>query len=407
MRSTLLVLALGACGNSLPPLPPACETPVQGTSVTFRLIAKTQGPAILVTSPPHDLRRFVIEQSGRILLLGDGGGFAPTPFLDLSADAGGPVQCCGEQGLLGLAFHPNFATNHTFYVFYTTASANILARYQVSATNPDVADPATGTILISIPDFASNHNGGMLEFGKDGYLYIGTGDGGGGGDPMHNGQNAHALLGKLLRIDVDKPTAGKPYGIPSKNPFADGVAGAPEVYYMGLRNPWRWSFDRMTGDLWIGDVGQDRIEELDVIPAGTAPGLNFGWNMYEGEECYASPCDPGGKTMPAFTKTHDEGWCSMIAGQVYRGGCYPDLADQHFFTDYCKHELWTGTRTGTTTTFAPVASVHYIDGTGMHDGTPGTPSSLHDDARGELYLTTTDLPDTQINGGVWQLEAGP
>ena len=406
MRSWLLLLTFGACGGGLPPLPAACEMPIQGTSVTFRLIAKTQGPAILVTSPPHDLRRFVIEQSGRILMLTDTG-VAPTPFLDLSADAGGPVQCCGEQGLLGLAFHPNFATNHTFYVFYTTATTNVLARYKVSATNPDVADPASGEVMISIADFASNHNGGMLEFGKDGYLYIGTGDGGGGGDPMHNGQNPMALLGKLLRIDVDKPVNGKLYGIPAKNPFADGTAGAPEVYDMGLRNPWRWSVDRMTGDLWIGDVGQDTIEEMDVIPAGTPPGLNFGWNMYEGESCFSSPCDPAGKTMPSFTKTHDEGWCSMIAGQVYRGGCYPDIAGQHFFTDYCKHELWTGVRSGGSTTFQPVANVHYIDESGTHDGAPPTPSSLHDDARGELYMTTTDLPSTQINGGVWQLEAGP
>src|SRR5262245_22064712 len=189
MRHVALALAvLGGCGgDDAPSLPPACAAPVNGTSITFREVARTRGAALLVTSPPNDIRRFVVEQDGRILLMTESG-VSTTPFLDVSD----LIACCGEQGLLGLAFHPKFATNGQFFVFYTTSDANIVARYQVSATNRDVADPASGMIVLSIPDFASNHNGGMMEFGSDGLLYIGTGDGGGGGDPQHNGQNPNA-----------------------------------------------------------------------------------------------------------------------------------------------------------------------------------------------------------------------
>lgn len=348
-----------------------CKQPIAGSNVSFRLVAETQGAAILVTSPPNDIRRFVVEQEGRIKLLEDTG-LMPTPFLDISNDD--TFACCGERGLLGLAFHPQFATNHTFFIFYTTADANILARYKVSATNPDLADPASREILVSIPDFAGNHNGGMLDFGPDGKLYFGTGDGGGGGDPMHNGQNTTAQLGKLLRLDVD--TAG----------------AVPEAYLIGMRNPWRFAFDRMTHDLWIGDVGQDEVEELDMIPASTKGPLNLGWNMYEGTKCYEPPCDATDKTMPVFEETHANGWCSIIGGDVYRGGCYPDLVGTYFFTDYCKHQLYTATKTGSTVTVSPS-----IDA-------PPTPSSLHADARGELFLTTTTANGSDLRGGVYQLE---
>jgi glucose/arabinose dehydrogenase len=402
MALSLAVLA--GCGNSdhSVPLPKACEVPVSGTKITFRLVAETQGAALLVTSPPNDVRRFVVEQEGRIKLLADTG-LSATPFLDLTRD---PMFAAGgEQGLLGLAFHPQFATNRTFFIFYTTGDANKVARYQVSATDPSTADAATRTEILSIPDFASNHNGGMMEFGPDGYLYIGTGDGGGGGDPMKTAQDPNALLGKMLRIDVDKKENGKEYGIPPGNPFASG-GGAPEVWALGLRNPWRWSFDRGTGDLWIGDVGQGEVEELTMIPAGTTGTLNFGWSKYEGTSCFDPPCDAAGKTMPQYEETHGNGWCSVIGGQVYRGSCYPDMVGTYYFTDYCDPQLMTAKRNGNNLDVVQV-DTSYLDANGMHDGPPGGPSSLHADSRGELFLTTTTTPAAANRGGVWHVEAGP
>ena len=396
MRRAALALAfLGACGEDTPSLPPACEAPVAGSAITFRFLTQTQGAALLVTSPPHDLRRFVVERDGRIKLLTDTG-LAPAAFLDVTAK----ITAGGEQGLLGLAFHPKFASNGTFFVFYTLDDANVVERFTVSAMNPDVADPASGVVVLSIPDFAGNHNGGMIEFGPDGFLYIGTGDGGGGGDPQRTGQDPNRLLGKLLRIDVDKKAADKEYGIPAGNPFASG-GGAPEVYVMGLRNPWRWSFDK-NGDLYIGDVGQNMIEELTMLPAGEIAGKNLGWNMYEGESCFAPPCDPAGKVMPQFAINQSSGWCSVIGGQTYRGGCYPDIVGKHYFTDYCSHELRAATRMGAGLTVETIATVDFIDAQGQtRTGMPVTPTSLHADARGELYLTT------EQPGAIYKLEAHP
>jgi len=401
MRYVALALALLGCGgDETPSLPPACEAPVHGTTITFREVARTKSAALLVTSPPNDVRRFVLERDGLIEQLTDTG-ISPTLFLDVS----NIIQAGGEQGLLGLAFHPKYASNGTFFVFYTTADANVLARYTVSKMNPEVADPASAKVVLSIPDFAGNHNGGMIEFGKDGYLYIGTGDGGGGGDPMKTGQNPNALLGKILRIDVDKKEGGKEYGIPSGNPYAK-AGGAPEVLIMGVRNPWRWSFDRTTGDLWIGDVGQDAVEELNVIPTGKAAGMNLGWSMYEGANCYSQPCDPAGMAMPAIQKTHSgDAWCAVIAGQVYRGSCYPDVVGTHYMTDYCAHELVAVKQNGTALA-EEKPTTHYADAQGIHDGVPPTPSSLHADARGELYLTTEQVSGSQTQGGIFHLEAG-
>ena len=355
--------------------------PVHGTSITFRYVAETQDAALLVTSPPDDVRRFVVEQQGRIKIITDTG---LVTFLDIGNDS--DFACCGEQGLLGLAFHPKYATNGRFFIFYTTSNKNIVAEYKVSATDPNAADPASKKMVLSIDDFASNHNGGMMEFGpKDGKLYIGTGDGGGGGDPNQNGQNPTAQLGKILRLDVD-------------------AAGAtPENYIIGVRNPWRWSFDRETGDLYIGDVGQNLIEEVDFVPAGTPAGMNLGWNMYEASGCYAPPCDATGKTMPVYERTHNDGWCSVIGGQVYRGSCYPDIVGRYYFTDYCAHELISAVKMGTTLGGFEGPTTNWIDKDGvMHAGVPDGPSSLHADARGELFLTRTGT-----RGGVYHLEAGP
>jgi hypothetical protein len=253
------------------------------------------------------------------------------------------------------------------------------------------ADPASEEVILAIPDYASNHNAGMIEFGDDGYLYVSTGDGGGGFDPNRNGQSTTALLAKILRLDVDHPASGKPYGIPADNPFVSG-GGAPEVFVYGLRNPWRWSFDAATGDMWIGDVGQTAQEELDFLPAGHQAGKNLGWSMYEASDCVGNyTCDPTDKVFPVDARDHvTTAWRAIIGGQVYRGQCYPDLVGQYFYTDYLAGGLSRATRDAT-------GNVTITDLAGTF---PSNASSLHAAARGEMYLTTTD-------GDVYHLEAAP
>jgi glucose/arabinose dehydrogenase len=418
MRNTALVLVLAAaCGGgggnngkkdaaTDPPddMGPTIDapaligcTPVNGTTVSVRMIGQVSGSAVLATSPPNDGRLFVLEQQGRIRIF-ENEMLKTEAYLDIDNLANGGDGASGsEQGLLGLAFHPDFANNRQFFVYYTTNNANIVARYTQSATDPNKADP-TGEIILSIPDFASNHNGGMIEFGpKDGFLYIGTGDGGGGGDPNRTAQDTNSLLGKILRIDVNAEANGKKYSIPSDNPFATS-GGAPEVFVYGLRNPWRWSFDRMTGDLWIGDVGQgpsNAFEEVNVLKDGQAAGKNLGWSMYEGTRCFGNyTCNTAGISMPAVTKsgTGGDNWHSVIGGQVYRGACFPDLQGYYFFTDYSARPLMRGKleNDGTVTT------VTLPQPTGWPQG----PTSIHADARGELFITNTQ-------GRVYQIEAGP
>jgi len=388
------------------PVRPPC-VPVAGSTLSTRpLAAAVTGSAVLATAPPGDDRLFVVEQRGAIRVYHDEQ-LAAAPFLDLTAAAGGPVITGGELGLLGLAFHPAYATNGQLFVFYTARKlgdpqhlySDVVARYTVSAADPDRADPR-GTIVLAIDDFASTHNGGMLEFGRDGYLYIGTGDGGGQGDPQGNAQNPDALLGKVLRIDVDHPAAGKQYGIPADNPFAAG-GGRPEVFMLGVRNPWRWSFDAATGDLWLGDVGQAQVEELDVLAAGSQRGANLGWNMFEGHGCCQTqtdqcletvtrPCDPAGKTFALDERSHASGWQAIVGGQVYRGACYPDLVGWYLYTDYVHGGLSKARLGGDGT-------LEVVDLSGTF---PVMPSSIHADGRGELYETTTA-------GTVHHIEAGP
>lgn len=412
------VLACGACGDNKTVTPPMIDAPPlmppPGQPV-WRQVVTTQGSAILVTAPAGDTRQFVIEQEGRIRII-DKGVYQDLnkPFLDISGNSDGPVLCCGEQGLLGLAFHPDYANNRQFFVSYTAANlapnhgddlyVDVIVRYTTKANDPDHADPASATPILAIPDFAVNHNGGMLEFGPDGFLYLGTGDGGKANDPNSNGQNPNALLGKILRIDVDHPSGGRPYGIPADNPFAAG-GGAPEVFILGTRNPWRWTFDKQTGDMWIGDVGQDTIEELDYLPAGHQAGANLGWSTYEGLNCFHGPCDSVAQTEPVFFKTHAQGWCSTIGGQVYRGATYPSLIGTYVFTDYCAHTMNEAkVQADGSVQFAEVpATMIQLDGQ-VFDQTPGTPSSLHDDGTGELFLTTVTCCGTSATGAVWKLE---
>ncbi|MCA9679074.1 MAG: PQQ-dependent sugar dehydrogenase, partial [Myxococcales bacterium] len=359
--------------------------PQAGTTVSTEVVATGLVRPVLVTAPPGDRRLFVVEQRGTIQIIDDGERQA-TPFLDLRADGGGPVLDVGnEQGLLGLAFHPDFAENHRFFVYYTRTpdGDNVVAEYRLSATDGRVADPASAKILLVVDDFATNHNGGMIEFGPDGYLYIGDGDGGSGDDPHENGQDPSVLLGSLMRIDVDRTTGARPYGIPATNPYAASPDGPtdprPEIWAIGLRNPWRWSFDAATGDLYIGDVGQDAREEIDVQPATSTGGDNYGWDDLEGTRCHepTTGCATAGKVAPVAEYTHP-GWCSIIGGQVYRGSCFPDLQGWYFYSDYCHKQLWAFTAG------AP------DDDRQVTPALPGAVTSIHADALGELYVTGFD-----------------
>jgi glucose/arabinose dehydrogenase len=321
-----------------PTAPPASEPAAASTGgVTIKLeeiVGDLKSPVFLTHAGDKSNRMFVVEKKGTIAILRDGQR-AATPFLDVSAliTSGG-----SEQGLLGLAFHPDYASNRRFFVYYTASNGdNTLARYTVS-DNPDVADPASATVLFAQPDFAANHNGGMLAFGPDGYLYVGLGDGGGGGDPQSNGQKRSTLLGKLLRLDV---SGDEPYTIPADNPWPTGADGArPEIWAYGLRNPWRFSFDRATGDLYIGDVGQNAYEEIDFQPAGAAGGLNYGWSVREAQHCFrANTCESSGTVDPVAEYSHDQG-CSVTGGYVYRGAAFPSMVGLYIFGDYCSGTIW-------------------------------------------------------------------
>jgi glucose/arabinose dehydrogenase len=378
------------------PTLPACANPVSGSTVTLRKINEIPnnitGIATLATAPPNDPRLFVLDIDGVIQIFKDEV-LGPQPFIDLSVDSGGPVVTGNEMGLLGLAFHPQYATNGEFFVYYVTgplgALRDVVARCRVSPTDPDRAEAATCIEVLSIPDPAVNHNGGMIEFGSDGYLYIGTGDGGGNSNEGRS-QDLSLLLGKMLRIDIDHPAPGKQYGIPADNPYAAG-GGAPEIFMLGLRNPWRWSFDRGTGDLWIGDVGKASIEELDVLTPAQQNGANLGWSIYEGSRCNTPPCDPAGKVFPLDQRERAAtGWAAIVAGQVYRGTCYPDLVGWHFYSDDTVGGL-------AKARLRPDGTLEVVDLTGVF---PRRPVSLHADARGELYMT-------DVSGFVYHLEAGP
>ncbi len=278
-------------------------------------------------------RLFILQQGGRVLIH-DGSALSPEPFLDLTS----VVSCCGERGLLGLAFHPDYRRNGRLFVNYTEGGETVISELSVSA-DPNRADAGSERELLRFAQPFSNHNGGHLAFGPDGFLYIASGDGGSGGDPQNNGQSLGTLLGKILRIDVDR---GAPYGIPPGNPFAAG-GGADEIWAYGLRNPWRFSFDRKTGDLYIGDVGQNRIEEIDFQRASSGGGENYGWRRMEGAQCFepAAGCDDGTLTLPVLQYDHGQG-CSVTAGFRYRGPEADTLPRFFVFGDFCSGRIWGG-----------------------------------------------------------------
>lgn len=305
--------------------------------IPFKLVQVANGyikPLDLQNS--GDERLFVVSQPGVIYILDSMKTKLPVPFLDINAKV---IDSGNERGLLGLAFHPNYKQNGYFYVNYSRNNDGYttISRFKVSA-DPNIAD-TTEQILLTVPQPYSNHNGGCMQFGPDGYLYIGLGDGGSGGDPQANAQNPKKYLGKMLRIDVDN---GTPYGIPPDNPFINNPDTLAEIWALGLRNPWRYSFDKLTGDFYIADVGQDIWEEVDFQPAGAKGGLNYGWRCFEGNATYnQTGCGPAsGYVFPIHVHKHPTDGCSITGGYVYRGNKYPGLYGKYLFTDYCTGIIW-------------------------------------------------------------------
>ncbi|HVE78350.1 MAG TPA: PQQ-dependent sugar dehydrogenase, partial [Gemmatimonadaceae bacterium] len=325
-----------------------------------------------LAAPAGDSRLYIVEQPGRIRVV-ENGQLRATPFLDISSR----VRCCGEQGLLSVAFDPTYATTGFFYVYYTNASGDIVVERYTAAPAAAVAS-TTATPVITVEHRAfTNHNGGLLMFGPDGMLYIGTGDGGGGGDPFNAGQNLGSLLGKLLRIDVRT----LPYSVPATNPFVGQAGRRGEIWAYGLRNPWRYDFDVPPGtggrtDLYVADVGQNRYEEVNVATSNP-PGINYGWNIMEAGHCYptGTSCSDAGLERPAVEYSHAEG-CSVTGGYVYRGAALPEVAGQYFYSDYCAGWL---------------ASLSGDDAGGFTARRWDVPSagnvlSFGEDAAGELYV---------------------
>ncbi len=333
--------ALVTASPSVTTVPPFDPTAV---SVTIEPLTLLDGaPLAFAAAPDGSGRVFVATKDGRILIL-RGDKVDPVPLLDIRRLVSGG----GEQGLLGIAVRPDFPSDPRVFVDYTNDRGHtVVASYRISTTTPDAVDPSTATTILTVEQPYANHNGGAVAFGPDGMLYVSFGDGGSGGDPHGNGQNPDTLLGKILRLDVGTGASGSPpYVVPPDNPFVDRGGARPEIWLTGLRNPWRISFDRTTGDLWIGDVGQSAWEEIDVARAGVG-GLNFGWNVTEGSHCYspATKCPTTGLTPPVADYGHDLG-CTVIGGFVYRGAAQPLLAGGYLFADYCSGRIWAIPTTG-------------------------------------------------------------
>jgi len=394
-KSFFSALALGllfaACGggggSATPPFPLHLERIDQGLSLSF---------PVFLTAPRGDTARlFVVEKGGKIKVVNKATGSLIGTFLDIST----LVSAGGEQGLLGLAFDPQYATNGRFYVSYTDQTGignSVIARYLVSP-DPNVAVSTADLIILTVTQPFANHNGGMITFGADGMLYIGFGDGGSAGDPGNRAQNPNELLGKLLRIDVSHSTSTPPvYAIPPDNPFVGQSGVREEIWSLGLRNPWRYSFDRQMGDLYIADVGQGNWEEVDVATSagGGGRGINFGWNVMEGSHCFSfspsSGCNMTGLTQPRLEYDHSNGACSITGGYAYRGAAIPALQGTYLYGDFCagfvrSFQLVNGTAT------------QLFDWAALRPG--GNITSFGEDAAGELYIMTA-------GGGLYRIAPG-
>ncbi len=364
----LLALTFAGCGSDSTgpddgPLPPGLTltlVPFVGTGLTA---------PVFLAQPLDDGRIFVVEQAGIIRVIRDG---VPqtTPFLDIRSRVGSG----GERGMLSVAFHPQYPTNKYFYVYFTALNGDIRIERFTTTANAEVADPATARLIITSPhsQFA-NHNGGLVAFGPDGMLWTAFGDGGGGGDPLGNGQNYNSLLGSLIRIDVN---AGDPYAIPANNPFVGQAGRRGEIWAKGLRNPWRFAFDGPAGILYIADVGQNAREEVNAQSIATG-GLNYGWNITEGFSCYnATTCNQASLTAPAIDYTHAAGGCSVTGGYAYRGAAIPGLQGHYLYSDYCNRYI---------------KSFRYSGGAAIDQKdwgitSPGNVSSFGVDYDGEMYL---------------------
>jgi glucose/arabinose dehydrogenase len=371
MRWSAVIVVGALLFSTLGAAPSPAATPIRAVEVATGLA----GPLFVTHAPGDTSRLFILERSGRIKILRSGT-VLTRPFLNVSSLI---TSSSGEQGLLGMAFDPHYATNGYFFLNFTNTLGNtVITRFQVSA-DPDSAVFTSRHDYLTINQPYSNHNGGMLAFGpNDGFLYVGMGDGGSGGDPENRAQNPDSLLGKILRLDV----SGDTLIMPPSNPFFNSTGNRPAIWALGVRNPWRWSFDRGTGDLYIADVGQSTYEEINFQPAGSGGGQNYGWRRKEGLVCYdpAVNCAVGlTLTDPIYQYAHISSRCSITGGYVYRGCAIPDLQGTYFFADFCTGEIW---------------SFRY-DGSGILNFqsrntelgiTGGGISSFGEDAQGELYI---------------------
>ncbi len=351
-------------------------------------------PLYMVSPPGDTARQFIVEQNSGLIKIRKNGAVLATPFLDVGAiSAGG-----GERGLLGLAFHPDYfvsgaAGERMFCINYTNNSGNTVVRsYLANAGNPDVADAGSFNTILTVTQPFSNHNGGCIQFGPDKFLYIGMGDGGSANDPGNRAQNLGNLLGKILRLD---PTIAAPY-VPASNPFVGVTSTLDEIWSIGQRNPWRFSFDRLTGDMWIGDVGQGQREEVSFEPAGIAGGLNYGWRCMEGTRCTGlsgCTCNAPNLVLPVDEYTHAGGNCSITGGYRYRGTAMPNFVGRYFFADFCSDNIW---------------SIAFDDMTGIasdrvsHEADIGLPGNVNiasfaEDADGELYIV-------DIGGRIYRIQ---
>ncbi len=360
---TLLVMAVLGCALA------------QDSSRFSLVVAGLEQPVGVTHAGDGTGRLFIAEKGGFVRIVRDGQ-LLSEPFLDVRSVI--TPDSTAEQGLLGLAFHPDYKNNGTFFVYYSEASVKengaadtVVARYQVSG-DPNKADPATAKIILTIEQPFSNHNGGHIAFGPDGYLYIGTGDGGDGGDPQENAKNLTKLLGKILRIDVNADT----YVVPETNLWKPESGARTEIWAYGLRNPWKFSFDRETGDLYIGDVGQELFEEINVQPASSKGGENYGWNTMEGMHCYEpTDCDKSQSVWPVYEYAHGEAGISVTGGFVYRGNNLPDLDGAYIYADFASGNVWT-------LRFTEGVWVNELLEKGAFQV-----SSFGEDEAGELYLT--------------------